>query len=277
MKLFFRLVVFMAFFSTSAFARMAERMPDQPGSIDSYFSDNGKYAVTITYGEHLPSWSFKENGRVLWSEPLLNEPGAAAISDNGEAITLPLWGWRDEGGSSGVAVYNKEGKLVKEILFKGGSSGEEALRWVHDTRLSPDGKYFIIGENGKEHANVTLFNAETGEIVWKTEAGLPEMVEVKVANGGKFALAATHENKGSAMEFLLFDHSGATVWQKKIVNNFSYEVKHYMKFNDNGSGFEIYDLKKGRYISILFPRQGNQQGMTPFKASHHRKSPESAP
>jgi len=254
MKLIFRLVIIMALFSSSAFARMAERMPDQPGSIDKYFSDNGKYELSITYGEHLPSWSLKENGRLLWSEPLMNEPGAAAISDNGETITLPIWGWRDEGGSSGVAVYNKEGKLVKEVLFKGQSSSDGALRWVHETRLSPDGKYFIIGENGKEGANVTLFNASTGEIVWEKRAGLSEMVEVKVATAGKFALVATREDKGSIMEFLLLDRSGATVWNKTIRNNFSYEVKRYLKFKDDGSGFAIYDLKRGLYISELLPK-----------------------
>ena len=257
MKFFFPLVIIMALFSSSAFARMAERMPNQPGSVESvdkYFSDNGKYELSITYGELLPSWSFKENGRLLWSEPLLNEPGAAAISDNGAAITLPMWGWRDEGGSSGVAVYNKEGKLVKEVLFKGQSSGEEALRWVHETRLSPDGKYFIIGENGKEGANVTLFNASTGEIVWEKRAGLSEMVEVKVATAGKFALVATREDKGSIMEFLLLDRSGATVWNKTIRNNFSYEVRRDLKFKDDGSGFAIYDLKRGLYISELLPK-----------------------
>lgn len=118
MKIIFRLVIIMALFSSSAFARMAERMADQPGSIDKYFSDNGKYELSITYGEHLPSWSLKENGRLLWSEPLMNEPGAAAISDNGETITLPIWGWRDEGGSSGVAVFNKEGNLLKKFCSK---------------------------------------------------------------------------------------------------------------------------------------------------------------
>lgn len=224
---------------------------------------------------------------MLWSKPLFNEPGVAAISDNGEAITLPLWGWRDEGGSSGVAVYNKEGKLAKEILFKGQSSSDEALRWVHDTKLSPDGKYFIIGEHGKEGANVTLFNAATGEIVWEKRAGLSEMAEVKVAIAGKFALVATHENKGSGMEFLLLDRSGATVWNKKIGNNFSYQVTRYLKFKDDGSGFDIYDLKSAGYTSILFPKQVTKLGLptkyftnrgicsSPIKASLPRKFPES--
>ena len=71
MKLIFRLVVVLTFFSPPAFARMAERMADRPGAIESYLSENGKYEVSIKHGEHLPSWSFKENGRQLWSEPLL--------------------------------------------------------------------------------------------------------------------------------------------------------------------------------------------------------------
>ncbi len=252
-------------FSSSALARMEERMADRPGAIDRYFSENGKYELSIIHGEHLPSWSFKQNGRLLWSEPLLNEPGAAAVSDNGEIITLPLWGWRDEGGSSGVAVYNKEGKLLKEVLFKSRSSGDEALRWIRQTRLSSDGKYFIIGENGKNGAGITLFNSLTGNIVWEKSAGLPELVEIKVAGDGKFALVATHEDKGSGMEFLLLDRSGDIIWHKKIGDNLSYEVKRYLKFKDDGSGFEIYDLHSARYISTRFP----------LKASHHRKFPES--
>ncbi len=252
MKLIF-FTVFMIMFSTSALARMAERMPDQPGSVDTYCSDNGKYEVSITYGKHLLSWSFKENGKVLWSEPLMNEPGAAAISDNGEAITLPLWGWRDEGGSSGVAVYNRKGELVKEVHFKGELPGTESLRWVHETRLSPDGKYFIIGENGKESSSVTLFNATTGEIVWEKKVGLPEMVQVKVTKEGKYALVTTNEDKDRRMEFLLLDSSGIEIWRKKMTHNFSYDVKHYIKFNDDGSGFEIYDLKSGKYISEKIP------------------------
>ncbi len=270
MKLIFRLVVVLTFFSPPAFARMAERMADRPGAIESYLSENGKYEVSIKHGEHLPSWSFKENGRQLWSEPLLNEPGVAAVSDNGETITLPLWGWRDEGGSSGVAVYNKKGKLVKEVLFKSQSSADEALRWVRETRISPDGTYFIIGENGKKGADVTLFNAVTGNIVWEKSAGLPELVEIKVAREGQFALVATHEAKGDGMEFLLLDHSGAAIWQKKIGHNLSYEVKRYLKFKDDGSGFEIYDLHSARYISIRFPHQ-----FTTLKASRRQKSPES--
>ncbi len=252
MKLFF-LAVFMTVLSTSALARMVERMPDQPGSVDTYVSDNGKYEVSIMYGKNFPSWSLKENDQVLWSKPLMNEPGAAAISDNGEAITLPLWGWRDEGGSSGVAVYNIKGELLREVHFNGELPGTESLRWVHETRISPDGKYFIIGENGKECSYVTLFNARTGEIVWGKKVGLSEMVQVKVSKDGKYALVTTNEYKDRRMEFQLLDSSGIEIWHKKMAHNFSYEVKHYVKFTDDGSGFQIYDLKSGKYISEKIP------------------------
>lgn len=253
MKLIFHFLILSAIFSTSAWARMAERMPDQSGSVDTYFSDNGKYELSITHGEPLASWSLKENGKVLWSEPLMNEPGNAAVSDNGETITLPVWGWRDEGGSSGVAVFNKNGVLVREVLFKGDLPGTETLRWVRERRLSPDGKYFIIGENGKESAHITLFKAATGEIVWEKRGGFPEIVQLKIAGEGKYALAATREDNGSGMEFLLLDRSGTALWRKIIAHNLSYEVKHYVRFMDDGSGFEIYDLKSGRYLSEKIP------------------------
>ena len=113
MKLFLRIVVMVAILSTNAWARMAEMMPVKAGTVEKYTSDNGKYEVSIMYGSNnFMSWSLAENGVQLWSRPLMCEPSPAAVSDNGETITLPIWGWRDECASKGVAVYNKKGELV---------------------------------------------------------------------------------------------------------------------------------------------------------------------
>jgi len=262
MKLFLRIVVMVAILSTNAWARMAEMMPVKAGTVEKYTSDNGKYEVSIMYGSNnFMSWSLAENGVQLWSRPLMCEPSPAAVSDNGETITLPIWGWRDECASKGVAVYNKKGELVKEVLFRSeppeeGSllPAEEALLWVRQTKISPDGKYFAIGYNGSQAAGVTLYNAATGDAVWDKKIGLPEMVQIKVAREGKYVLVATHEDKEGWMEFLLLDSAGAVLWSKKIGNNFSWEVKHYIKFKDDGSGFEIYDLKSEKYISEAMPK-----------------------
>jgi len=223
-------------------------MPVEPGSVDVYTSDNGRYEVSIIYGDGLPSWSLKEDGQELWSKPMMDEPGAASVSDNGETIALPLWGWRDEGGSSGVAVYNKEGDLVKKIYFKGLSMSAETLRWVRATGISPDGKYLAIGGNGKENATVTLFASASGELVWEKAAGLPDIVDIRIAKDGKHVLIATREKNGTGMEFVLFGGEGSVLWNKKIDNNLSYDVEHYIRFTDDGTGFEIYDLASGKYL-----------------------------
>ncbi|NTV99502.1 MAG: hypothetical protein HGA70_10115, partial [Chlorobiaceae bacterium] len=123
MKPFFRLASLLAFITLCAPDLPAEMMPDMPGAKEHYFSSNNRYEVTITFGEHFHSWSLKEDGRELWNSPLMTEPGEAAVSDNGETIALPLWGWRDEGGSSGIAVFNKKGELTREIPFAGGLPG----------------------------------------------------------------------------------------------------------------------------------------------------------
>jgi hypothetical protein len=256
MKPFFRTAFVLAVFFFSAFTLNAERMPDRPGSTDHYFSDNRKYEITITCGEHFHSWSLKEDGRELWNNPLMTEPGEAAVSDNGETITLPLWGWRDEGGSSGIAVFNKKGALAREIPFAAGLPLEQGLRWVHSREISPDGRYIAIGENGKKQAKVTLFDAGTGNIAWEKNTGLPDVVEIRVSDKGSWTLVATRNDNVSDMAFILLDREGKEVWQKKIAGNFSYDVRNFLRFNSGMEGFAIYHLKPGRYISAMIPKTG---------------------
>lgn len=256
MKPFFRIAFVQAVFSFSVCTLQAERMPDRPGSTERYFSDNRKYEITITFGEHFHSWSLKEDGRELWNNPLMTEPGEAAVSDNGETITLPLWGWRDEGGSSGIAVFNKKGALTREIPFAAGLPGEQGLRWVHSREISPDGKYIAIGENGKKQAKVTLFDAGSGNIAWEKNTGLPDIAEISVSDKGTWTLVATRNDNGNDMAFILLDMQGKEIWQTKIAGNFSHDVRNYLRFNSDLSGFAIYHLKPGRYISAQIPKTG---------------------
>lgn len=271
MKLFFSITLLvMIMFPIASSARMAERMADPAGRVDSYFSDNGVFEVTITYGRHLASWSLKKNGASLWSEPLTDEPGAAAVSDNGQTITLPLWGWRDEGGSSGIAVYDSNGHLVREILFRG-ERGDEMLRWVRQTTISPDGKNIAIGQSGKERASVALFDAAEGRLIWETSAGFPELECVRVAANGDHTLAATRKSGSSDMEFLLFDKQGKIIWKKQKAKNSSYEARPYVKFKTDGKGFAIYDLKTASYQSFVVPGQGSPHSSPRPEAGSDKK------
>lgn len=233
----------------------AERIPDRPGSNESYLSENGKFELTITYGEPAHAWSLKKNGLELWKIPLLSEPGDAAVSDNGETITLPLWGWRDEGGSSGIAVYDNKGGLRREILFSAGMPTKDELRWVRKTSLSPEGNFIALGEHGKEHARITLFDALTGELLWETSAGLPDIVQLKVSEKGKYVLAATSRQNDGDMEFILLDRRGNVFRQRSVAENLSYEVGNYLQFSADLSGFGVLELKSGRFLHETIPQR----------------------
>ncbi|MGC8773724.1 MAG: hypothetical protein ACP5R6_00455 [Chlorobaculum sp.] len=233
-------------------ARMAERMADPVGKTDSFFSDNGLWEVAITYGNPFASWSLKKQGKELWNDPFMSEPGSAAVSDNGQLITLPLWGWRDEGGSSGIALYNGQGKALRQIVFRN-DDGSETLRWVRRTAISPEGTRIAIGENGKDAARITLFDAADGRILCSASAGLPEIDDLRVSAGGKYVLAATSKYGKGDMEFVLLDRQGKTIWGEKRAGNHSWEVEVYGRFLPDGSGFEIYDLKSKSFMKRRFP------------------------
>ncbi|NTW11342.1 MAG: hypothetical protein HGA26_08285, partial [Chlorobiaceae bacterium] len=111
-----------------------------------------------------------------------------------------------------------------------------------------------IGENGKKQAEITLFDTLNGDIAWGKNTGLQDMAEIRVSEKGIWTLAATR-NAGD-MAFTLFDSAGKEVWQKKIAKNYSRDVKSYLQFTSDLSGFAVYHLKQGRYISARFPETG---------------------
>jgi hypothetical protein len=125
------------------------------------------------------------------------------------------------------------------------------LRWVRQTTISPDGGSIAIGENGKERANTTLYDASTGKLVWETIDGLSDMECVRVAAKGAYTLVATRHE--SDMEFLLFDKLGKVIWRQKRAKNFEYQPKPYVRFTQNGKGFAIFELKTGTYQSFVLP------------------------
>lgn len=253
MKVFTCLAIILCLFSAGL---SAEMMPVEPGSVDTYTSENGRYEVSIKYGEGFPSWSLKEDGIEVWSKPLTEEPGPIVVSDNGETIILTLWGWRDEGASSGVVIFDGKGEFARKVLFRDTSMSQETLRWVRATSVSADGKYFAVGGNGSESATVTLFDASTGDEVWDRSAGLPDMVAITLSPDGRYVLAATRGDKSSDMEFVLLDPSGEKVWSEKFENNLSYDVERYVRFTDSPAEFEVYDLAAASYTRRVVPEKG---------------------
>lgn len=254
MKYYFSLLICLLSFLSQAQARMDESMVDPVGKSYSYFSDNGLYEVVITDRHPFPGWSLKKKGQELWNRAVMSEPGGAAISDNGEVITLPLWGWRDEGGSSGIALFNGQGEQVREIVFRN-TDGSESLRWVRRTAISPEGARIAIGQNGRESSLVTMFDAAGGNILWETKAGLPELDDLRVSANGEYTLAATSKYGTGNMEFVLFDNQGRAVWSEKRSRNLSWDVKVYGRFLSDGKGFEIYDLKSKIFMKHRIPIQ----------------------
>jgi hypothetical protein len=250
----FVVLLCLLFSPSEAPARMAERMADPVGRTYSYFSDNGLYEVAITYKTPFSSWCLKKSGVEVWNRSVMNDPGGAAISDNGEVITLPLWGWLDEGGSSGIAVFNGLGESVREIMFRN-PDGSETLRWVRRTAISPDGGRIAIGQNGREASTITLFDSVSGNLLWETQAGLPEIDYLCVSARGEYTLAATSKYGTGNMEFVLFDKQGRTIWSEKRSRNLSWDVKIYGRFLPDGKSFEIYNLKTKMYMKRRFPTE----------------------
>ena len=114
--------------------------------------------------------------------------------------------------------------------------------------ISPDGSSVAIGQNGTGQAEITLFDVSTGALVWGKNTGYPEIVQIRVAQNGKFTLAATRNETDGSMAFILFDRKGKVIWQKKTVRNFSRDVSSYVQFRSGRQEFGIFDRKAGRFL-----------------------------
>lgn len=231
----------------------SERMSDPAGKSCTYTSDNGRYRVTITHGDNIASWSLKENDHELWNRTLWDEPGFASVSDNGSTIVLPIWGWRDEGGSSGMAIYDKEGNLIRQIMFGNASAENGMLRWIRKQAISPEGGMIVTGEGGIKQSTLTMFDTATGNVVWTRQTGPGEVMEIVVASKGSYSLAAARNNDNGSMAFTLLSRDGRTLWNTSIDANFSYDVKRYIRFSEDLHSFDVYELKARRYRTISLP------------------------
>ncbi|NPV52949.1 MAG: hypothetical protein HPY71_05440 [Firmicutes bacterium] len=237
----------------------ADAIPPAPGTVETYTSQNGKYAVEIKilgYPDSSPcECTFKESGDISWTKEIPDTPNKVVISDNGETIAMTNWGWYDEGGSRSLSIYNKRGDLIKELSFGFTGMNNWGLKWVKVLAISPDGSYCMVGEDAEEKAVFSLYDCRTGELKWERGYGFSEASEAEIQEAGRYLLVATNDYSTRDMFFFLLDREGVTLWEKRIAKNFSWDVQDYLRFMDNGKEFAIFDLKSAKYITEPVPQE----------------------
>lgn len=255
-----RLICFV-FLLVSALPRLglAELMPRfAPGfgpeirklsGVQTYRSGNGLYELVMD--APAGTWSLKKRGHVLWSKPLPHQPGAAAVSDDGERITQPIWQFVDEVHSycSGIVFYDKNGAPGRTIHFMDG--WRNLLLSADYFAISPDGTAIVVGSNGKPHSELTMIEVANGRKRWGVSAGYGTVVAVGMTAGGTCTLMATHDDRD--MEFVLLDRDGNLLWQRTMAGNFSPELRSYLRFDRDDKGFSVYDLSSGKFQRFTIP------------------------
>jgi hypothetical protein len=217
--------------------------------VQTYVSSNGTYELVMNGPEG--KWSLKENGRLLWSKYLPSQPGAAAISDDGNMITQPMWQYIDEVHClcSGIVFYNREGESVRYIHFLDG--WQSLLLSLDQIAISPDGSMIVIGGNGKPKSYLTMINGADGVKSWDISTGYATVDALRMTSKGAYTLVATHD--GRNMEFLLLDHKGRLIWSRKIANNYSTEIRDYVRFDRDEKGFFIHVLASETFQHHVIP------------------------
>lgn len=217
--------------------------------VQTYASSNGVYELVMNIPEG--KWNLQKGGHVLWSKNLPSQPGAAAISDDGELITQPIWQFVDEVNSycSGIVFYNKNGEPGRILNFLDG--WRSLLLSLDHIAISPDGKMIVIGSDEKAKSSVTMINGEDGKKSWSITAGYGIIDAIRMTAKGAYTLVATHNRRD--MEFVLLDHEGNPVWTMKIAGNFSTGIRNYVRFDKDEKGFFVYNLSARRFQRNLIP------------------------
>jgi hypothetical protein len=225
------------------FARGFEPKFEKISGVRTYTSGNGVYELVMNVPEG--KWSLNKEGRLLWSKYLPNQPGAAAVSDDGEIITQPIWQFVDEVHSycSGIVFYNKEGEPGKAINFLDG--WQSLLLSLDQVAISPEGTMIVIGSNEKQKSALTMINGANGVKKWSITAGYATIDAIRMTSGGAYTLVATHDRLD--MEFVLLDHGGNTVWTRRMAGNFSPEIGSYVRFDRDEKAFFVYDLSTRKF------------------------------
>jgi WD40 repeat protein len=231
---------------------VAERPPAPPGSATSYPSPNGRFVARAAEPYGL---SLRDGEKVLWTEPFL-DVSKAAVSDDGSVVAATLWGWKDEGGSEAIAFYDGKGTQTGKELFGGplGQGDKGAMKWVRRLVLSPDGALCALGEDGREKARVTLYDARKGSSLWSRSLGL-EVVEgiAFPPSGRSHLLVVTRARDTQDLACLLVDAQGGVAWEKTVGKNFTHDVKEPCRYSPDGKTVEVYVDPEKRHVAFPVP------------------------
>ncbi len=257
--LFFFLFMTAPFFAPESV--LAKKLAPEPGFVEAFKSANGNGRVEITYRgypDDAPSeCAFFENGHLEWRREIPLTPGRVLVADNGRSIVMTRWGWYDEGGARGLVFYNKEGVLLKEVAF-GDDMSKGSLLWIDAFTISADGKYCVVASHWRDRGEtrLRLYNCLTGDLVWRKsyvmEKEIIEPVDVRIADEGRMILLAVYNYSTADMAYFLLDKDGGIIWQESFYKNFSWDKTEYIKMDEKGFNFEIFDKSKNCYRRFKF-------------------------
>ncbi|MFH1691814.1 MAG: hypothetical protein ABIC68_04510 [Candidatus Omnitrophota bacterium] len=234
----------------------AKKLAPEAGFVETFKSANGLWRVEITYKgypQDSPSdCSFFEGDYLQWQREIPLTPGRVLVADNGCSIVMTRWGWYDEDGAKGLLFYNKEGDLLKEVAFSDDPS-RGSLLWMDAFVMAADGSYCIVASHWRDQgeARLRLYDCRTGNLVWRRsymlEREIIEPVQVRIANGGRMILVAAYNYSTADMAYFVLDKQGDILWQESFYHNFTWDKKDYIRMDEKGFNFEVFDRAQNRY------------------------------
>ena len=240
--------------SLSSFAE-AEREILKPGTVESYFSENGVYHIEIKFlgnrPEGIVEGTYYEKEQVKWKKLFSVHPGIVKLANNGAYLIFANWGWYDEGGFKSLTFYDGNGELIKEIKFddKNADFGKGmGMLWIQEAAISNNCYYYAIGVDGKEKSEIYMFMVKEPNLLWHIKCGYERIADIEISDQGS-VLAATTNYQDGLMKFSFADNKGDFVWEKESTWKVNNEIKEYLKFE--GGNFGVLNPIDKNYIYFI--------------------------
>ncbi len=240
----------------------ADRQSPKAGDIISFFSLNRVFQADVILQPIIidsPSEViYKKEGVILWKKKLPSTPGFVNISDDGKYIVMANWGWYDEGGFKDLTFYDGNGNLLREIKFA------HPGRWIGKTKMSSNGQKYSVANNGKEHAEITLYDVTNQRELWSKNVGLESLGDIAISRDGAHILVSTYNlnckkswffitvcDSPKDAEFTYLDISGNLIWSQRLENGYGWN-QDFIDLSEDGVSFKVYDLKNKRWVSFAY-------------------------